>query len=377
MIPLHMRHYFVPILSLMLIQGASATDRVVDPNGTYNTIGSAIVVSEDGDRILVQQGAYNEYLNISASVSIQPLVKGTRYQVLHGVNIVGANGKSIHLSGMRTTVVSITGTYYQRSELSITDARMDRCDANVPYMRVDLYRDTVASMLIMSSGSAIGCTFGISGSPGFCGIQIFPGSVLQEACEIIGNSFGAPQAECIMGIRTDRPFRLENNFVRMSGASAIEVKRSHIPTGPASTITNNTFYLEFALGQHQIALVDSGFTDMILARNNVTVNWQFLFGPTPPNMLLDAAYNLYGAPSWIDTSTGAPSPGSPLIDAGDPDPRYLDLDLSRNDAGCFGGSNSRTNFLTPLGSSVVGFLRAPRVIAQNQPVSIEVIGFDR
>lgn len=373
-----MKHVLSFFTGLALIIGqAHAADRVVGPTSMYSNIGSAIAASTDGDRILVAQGVYNEFINISLSLSLQPLVKGTRFQVLHGVNIVGANGKSINLSGMRTTVVRTTGTYYQRCDLSITDARLDRCEAPVPQVHVELYRDTVAEMLLMSSGSVYGCTFGIAGSPSYCGIQVFPGSVLPDDCDIIGNSFGAPQAECIMGIRTDRPFHLENNFVRMSAASAIEVKRSHPPAGVASTITNNTFYLQYALGQHQILLVDSGFTDMIVARNNVTVNWQYLFGPIPPNTVLDAAYNLYAAPSWINTATGQPTVGSPLIDAGDPDPRYLDLDLTVNDAGCYGGSNSRANFIVPMGAAVVGFMRAPRVMAQNQPVNITVFGFDR
>lgn len=373
-----MRHMLFLLTGLALLTNRShATDRWVGPFSSYGSIGSAIAASSDGDRILVQQGAYNEVINIAASLSILPLVKGTRFQVLHGVNIVGASGKSIDLSGMRTTVVRATGTYFQRCDLSITDARVDRCEADIPLVRVDLYRDTIAELLLMTSGSVYGCTFGIAGSSSYCGIQVFPGTLLPDDCDIIGNSFGAPDAECIMGIRTDRPFHLENNFVRMSAASAIEVKRSHTPMGVASTITNNTFYLEYALGQQQIMLVDSGFTDMIVARNNVTVNWQYLFGPIPPNTVLDAAFNLYAAPSWIDTATGEPTVGSPLIDAGDPDPRYLDLDLTVNDAGCYGGSNSRANFTTPMGSAVVGFMRAPRIVSQGSPVNINVVGFDR
>jgi hypothetical protein len=81
--------------------------------------------------------------------------------------------------------------------------------------------------------------------------------------------------------------------------------------------------------------------------------------------------------SGFDLATGQLTPGSPLIDAGDPDPRYLDLDLTRNDLGCYGGSNSRANFTTPMGSAVVGFMQAPRVVAQGDAVNINAIGFDR
>jgi len=81
--------------------------------------------------------------------------------------------------------------------------------------------------------------------------------------------------------------------------------------------------------------------------------------------------------SWINTSTGEALLGTPLIDAGDPSPRYLDLDLSINDVGCYGGSHSRANFTTPMGSAVVVHMRAPRVVAQGEPLIISVVGFDR
>ena len=87
--------------------------------------------------------------------------------------------------------------------------------------------------------------------------------------------------------------------------------------------------------------------------------------------------NVLAAPSWVDPATGRSLLGSPLIDAGDPDPRYFDLDLTTNDVGCYGGSNSRANFTTPMGSAVVGFMNAPRVVAQGETVNISATGFDR
>jgi hypothetical protein len=85
----------------------------------------------------------------------------------------------------------------------------------------------------------------------------------------------------------------------------------------------------------------------------------------------------WSPPSAVDPGSGAPTAGSPLIDAGDPDPRYLDLDLTRNDVGCYGGSNSRANFTTPMGGAVVGFMQAPRVVSQGDAVNISATGFDR
>jgi len=79
----------------------------------------------------------------------------------------------------------------------------------------------------------------------------------------------------------------------------------------------------------------------------------------------------------LDLNSGVPLSSSALIDGGHPDPRYLDLDLTTNDVGCYGGSNSRANFTTPMGSAVVGFLQAPRVVSQGEDVNITTTGFDR
>lgn len=371
-----MRYTFYALLALCSLHCVSANDRVVGPTSLYNTISMAIAASSDGDRILVEAGTYNEYLTISKSLTIQSQLEGGRYNVLRGVRVDTAAGKVIVLSGIRTTTVEVTGGYSLGTVVRIFDSRIERCDAVEPRIRVELYRDTVVNNVVVSSCSAYGCVFGGT-AESYTGIVFVGSTALPNACDIIGNSFGTPSAESLLGLATSTVFHFENNFVRMSAASTINIIRSHNMGGPASTITNNTFYLVYPLGQHQIALVDSGLTDMIVARNNVTVGWQYLFGPIPPGTVLDAAYNLYGAPSWINTSTGGPANGSPLINAGDPDPRYLDLDLTRNDAGCFGGSNSRANFTTGMGSAVVGFMQAPRVVAQNQPVNINAVGFDR
>lgn len=132
---------------------------------------------------------------------------------------------------------------------------------------------------------------------------------------------------------------------------------------PICTVLNNTLYQTGSSNP----TTGISYVPNILARNNALITYGVQGGGYNPMVtLLD-----------IDPATGGPSPGSPLIDAGDPDPRYLDLDLTRNDAGCYGGSNSRANFTTAMGSAVVGFMQAPRVVAQGDAVIISATGFDR
>jgi hypothetical protein len=78
----------------------------------------------------------------------------------------------------------------------------------------------------------------------------------------------------------------------------------------------------------------------------------------------------------INQGTGIPLAGSPAINAGDPDVIYADLDLSRNDAGCYGGSFSRDNFDDPVPTTAfIGFVNAPRrtQAALSVPISADAI----
>ena len=58
------------ILALAIAASAHATDRVVSPSGTYNTISSAIAASSDGDRVLVEPANYTEDVLLGKSLSI-------------------------------------------------------------------------------------------------------------------------------------------------------------------------------------------------------------------------------------------------------------------------------------------------------------------
>ncbi len=188
---------------------------------------------------------------------------------------------------------------------------------------------------------------------------------LPDELWVIGNSIGGSAPRLGVSISSDSRFHIENNYVRgYPGYPAVAVQRPGTrPLPPICTVLNNTLYQTGSSNP----TTGISYVPNILARNNALITYGVQNAPFNPMVPLSA----------IDPATGAPSSASPLIDAGDPDPRYLDLDLTRNDAGCYGGSNSRANYLTPMGSAVVGFMQAPRVVAQGQTVNINATGFDR
>ncbi len=102
-----------------------ATDRVVSPSSTYNTISSAIAASGDGDRVLVTSGNYAENLALTKSISVLPLVEGTRYTVIGYAAVNMPAGGRLLLSGIRLKEGLNTGmTHTVRTEVAIVDSYM-------------------------------------------------------------------------------------------------------------------------------------------------------------------------------------------------------------------------------------------------------------
>ncbi len=346
-----------------------ATDRVVSAAGLYPTIGDALAVSIDGDRILLEPGVYREDLTVSMSITILPNQENSRPTIDGPIMIAGADGKRVVFMGIRCTGFMLkSGSYTSRTEVKLIGSRIDRLiDLRDPYIHVELLRDTISCQVSLSSGTVIGneipgCQ--VSGE-GVAGVIVQGPTNLPDELWVIGNSIGGLAPGLGVSITSDSRFRVENNYVRGYPAyPAVAVQRPGLrPLPPMCTVLNNTLH---QTGTSNFALGVS-YAPNVLVRNNALITYGV--GGAPYNPIVTLAD--------IDAITGGPSAGSPLINAGDPDPRYLDLDLTTNDVGCYGGSNSRANFTTPMGSAVVGFMQAPRVVSQGDAVNINAVGFDR
>ncbi len=359
---------------------AIATDRVVSPSGLYNTISGAIAASSDGDRILVAQGNYAENLVVSSSISIVPAQEGGRFTVNGSFTVQNANGKAITLIGGRVLGgIRSSGSYTERTEIRILDSYTTFCDLDEPSIRLELYRDSIVGETRISSGTIAGCV--LMGDPLVSTIVRIQGtSILPEDIWIVGNSIGSmSSAKKGIQITSTGVFHIENNvFVdNLSGSSAVDLARPSDQGGPPSTIVNNSFIKMTTENFPAVANSTGTLFNLVLMNNAVA---RFSGGVITTISFwtqLAQENNVLASPTWLSQSTGEPVNGSPLIDAGNTDPRYLDLDLTVNDVGCYGGSNSRANFTTSMGSAVVGFMNAPRVVSQGEPVNISATGFDR
>ncbi len=362
------------LLIALTANGAHATDRIVGATSLYATIGDALLVSSDGDRILVEPGLYPEDLLIGKSVSILPNQAGTQPFLSGNIRLANADGKHVLILGIKLAGHIVKeGTFTQRTELDIVGSRIDGLIIAVdPYIHVRLLRDTLACQISLSSGTLIGNE--IPGCVGGAAGVLFQGtSALPDEIRVIGNSLGAYVPWLGVSIVSDTRFFIENNYIRAAnGYPAITVQRNTVLYSGISRVLNNTLVRATNASGTAIELTinqGAGF----VARNNAIIGYTGGLGPFGSSHYS----NVVTVAAAIDPSTGGPSIGSPLIDAGDPDPRYLDLDLTTNDVGCYGGSNSRANFTGPMGSAVVGFMQAPRVVAQGETVNISATGFDR
>lgn len=361
-----------------MLSSAFASDRVVSVTGTYNTISSAVAASADGDRILIAAGTYNEFVHLSRSISLLPLVEGERFQLTQTLTVGQANGSTILISGMKGTYLQLVGTYTSPTTLRIVDSYFQGCQLSAPNFRVELLRDTIQQSIQISSGLVVGCSI-TGGVGGTYHLSVIGNNQSPDDLLIIGNTFGSVSGDGDLFLSTNDRIRMENNFIRSQRSPIVDVIRTGPVLGGASVFLNNTVHTTIIDGGGSFICGFMGaYPQNIIVKNNAIMNYNGGFlGPLPFNAAVVQSHNMIAPPSSIDIGTGEPVIGSAFIDAGDPDPRYLDLDLTRNDVGCYGGSNNRANFTTPMGSAVVGFMYAPRVVAQGEPVNITATGFDR
>ncbi len=240
-----MRHsLFVITYCAFSSSGTFATDRVVSPSGLYNNISSAIAASSNGDRILVETGNYAENLDITKSISILPLVEGTRYTVNGSAYVAMAAGGRAVLSGARVMVgLWLSMAHTAHTEVVVVDSYLSSCSTVDPFVRTELYRDTIFANASISHGSIIGSY--IRGDDNYGAFVLVQGPSSQpEEVLVIGNSIGVPTGGAGINLQTDAIFHVENNFVRTSPnvAPAVRINRVGALGGAPSTILNNTFY---------------------------------------------------------------------------------------------------------------------------------------
>ena len=386
--------------ALLCCSACFATDRQVALGGTgsiYPNIGAAIAASVNGDRILVQPGTYPAF-TVDRSVEILALSASDPFGVAGNVAIVATADLNVTLNGA-LALGSLTFTLNSFSPIeatiNLTSCTFTNVDVYSGRAYLRMHACTIKGALTFVRGTVSGCR--IQGDPVY---MIAGQSVLTLASgtspasiptrryivgNVIGELLSSTYLPSVVTLETDAPFTVSNNLLHGSAAAAakpaVKTKkpRENYLVVTVEDCLISSFSSRGATNNTQPWMIDSvsmfqpAFTAMV--QNNFIIN-ALPFVPTAGSW--SQAYNVFSnSLGTIDASTGAPTVGSPAINSGDPSTAYLDLDLSRNDAGCWGGSWSMANFLATGPSAKVAMVWAPRTATSGQSLAITAAGFER
>lgn len=379
------------LASLATAFSAKPMDRMVAPGGSGNihpTIISAIDAANSGDRIIIAPGVYPGNITINKSLTLLSNSTGQRYTIngsitfLHSAAQVTLTISSMRLNGaIYENMTNVTGS------IRIIDSVITGSVAILGESGITchLHRDSLLSYVQLTHGVVTGCHLTCDDLPSGYGAYEMAGFFgVPASARLIGNVIGkgasATSGRMVLASPNGQ-FEIRNNLFVTNTAShtgpLVECPNTSLLTNEPNVFENNTM-IHAGTGNPVFLRIDATSTALNLSvRNNLFVgSTQPVISASPS---VQIAYNITSmSTAQVDQNTGAPVPGSPAINGGDPDALYTDLDLTRNDAGCYGGSFSRDNFDDPLTSSAaVLFLDAPRRTQAAYSMQLKAEGFDR
>ena len=163
---------------------------------------------------------------------------------------------------------------------------------------------------------------------------------------IIGSGLSASFLPNVVTLETDAPYTLANNFIHGSASPnakpAVKKKKPkevYLQVTLVDCIISSWSLRVPGGGQvpwleDSVSMFEPAFT-CLLHNNHIVGTLPFIGNALNFPQLYNVVSPSLGG---MDPVTGSPTTGSMAIDAGDPSTAFLDLDLTRNDAGCTGGS---------------------------------------
>lgn len=361
--------------------------------GAYPTVSMAITAASDGDRIIIQPKAngeaYVENLIINKSLTFVSETNYAKYIIQGNVSINPATGRTVTISNLSS---GNYGSYNVEATFPIGTGRtfvnIVNCDLhNVLTDKVNFTTNisgcTISGNLKFSHGR---CTANKAQSIAVVATQ--DNSPIGSDIEVYGNVSNT----FISNSQANYNFKFNNNFC--TGIYVYNLK-----AGSSNEIINNTVYNPTPVdtAPFYVNLGTSTNAGNIAIMNNAA---SFVVGGTTAciqnksnNVSIAASYNVF-TNSFITEGnmTQNDNSGSMSLvfdtltyvvtgmnaNAGNPDIKYTDLDLTRNDAGNGGGSNSWSNYWPASNGNRprVNYLSTPRSITSGT-FNINASGFSK
>ncbi|MCF6131703.1 hypothetical protein [Flavobacterium wongokense] len=385
----------------MFTSMASATDlyvRDLGAGGAYPTISAAITAAVDGDRIIIKpkigNAPYLETVTINKSLTFLSENNFAKYYVKGAISIVPAVGRVVTINNMyafQSDIVTSTTTLAGgRATVNIINCTVDgglTLD-NTQRVTANIFSSRCSGIARIVHGKVTGSFVEH--------LRIYEDAAPLATTDIsiIGNEM---PSGCIYD-STDYAFAFTNNDVAYTTSVAASGNSNlvlygfdiaHMKVGSTNNVLNNRIYNETSgvtqTNRYAALYCEATESCVLYVANNILVNLSVnggqdyaltAFNPTPTVVAVNnfSTKNMvfYGVDTQADNISNGTydfdfnnniSTGG-IVNTGINDDEYADIDLSRNDIGIFGGSNSWVNFYPPNAGNRprVTYLNTPRRI---------------
>jgi hypothetical protein len=376
------------IVAILIAFQFYASDLIVQdngPSGTFSSISSAVLAAVNGDRILINNRLDNlpwvEDVLINKSIVLLSAVDNQKFFVNGVYTIERSAGRQVSIVGMRNSKsfenIKASGPYNANRTIVKLVANEFTGDvfstnSNGIYLGgIDLYfaqNESPNCQLYFTYGQVIGNKLER--------VYLSSDQVSNsDTISIIGNDI-VTNFTAFSSSNTTQNIYMANNYIANS-SSAATVDFTSSPK-PNSMIVNCTFNntngtSSVVLDGFSYFVINSSLDGRVTSFNSS----MFLYNICSGNVLPTSGNNQLISTIVHNLDRSFSSSG--WQDAGNPSNIYLDLDLTRNDIGCFGGSNSFSNFhpIDDGKSARVSFVTTPRVLYQGETFTPSIIGVDK
>lgn len=424
------------LISAFLITGISkmdATDRCVSDGGSggcFPSITDAMNAAVNGDRIIIVPKAggvpFTENLIITKSLQFVSDSEQVRFVLQGNITITPAAGRTVSFIGMRNTSGSVGATGASpagaRCKVTLMDCRFDN---GVVYLNFDNFDVSVISSVFNDGyiafrfgkliGNDITCTINSYDFSSYTFTAVYAGTdgtASDDSILIIGNKVLMKYYNGWYGTRygiylnSGNQYQyVSNNFIKSTaGGTATTLSdfgiynvASKNSSAGKNTISNNTIDWSGMTNLNgAIYIANTAASSVFDVNNNfmisnnttvngifgsansgvVAINYNVMKNPLAIGSLIDNGTNNLNSNTTLDAN-GKANVGGDAINGGAPDQSYYDINLTRNDAGAYGGSFTLDNYFPMTGATRVYMVKAPRKVVLGNTINVQADSFDR
>ena len=376
--------FFIAIAGLFTSMASAADLYVRDfgAGGAYSTISAAITAAADGDRIIIKPKAggipYLENLTIDKSLTFVCETNFTKYLVQGSISVTPLAARVVTINNINlTSSIQVSGaTPSGRTTLNVFNSIIG---GSVDAQQVNTTLNCSGNVV-----TSIGLTHGRVTANRCAGISVISASLdsnpATDDIEIIANYIVPTASFGVSFGQKNYKFRFTNNYL-LGNMNITAVKNASSNEIINNVITNYNFFTASTI-QVSLTGTNAGLISII---NNVLCSYLDSFSEVGCNTgtqasvyvfynisntafvtataVTSASSNISNASLTFSTSTYTVT-GSGITNGGYPEDDYADIDLSRNDLGNWGGSDSWANYWpTAVGNKPqVNYLSTPRRI---------------